>query len=126
MFAELQRITNNDGVLAAFTTDGITARAAIPQKRDTDLWSEEFESAARLLNLTRQIGGPAKLRVIFTETNRSLMLESEQQLVLGVLIVKGHPVGKSLRRTMRRTLKRLLVPSTLSSDGLPPIVHPPP
>ena len=123
MSTHLLRIRAAEGVLAAFKTDGVKTDASTPGP-DQDHWVEEFTSATRLLNLARQIGGPAKLRVIFSD--RSLMLENEQQLVLGFLIVKGHPVGKSLRRTMRRTLKRLLAPPQSFSDGLPPIVHPPP
>lgn len=119
MSAHLLRIRATEGVLAAFKTDGIRTDAAIPGP-NLEHWVEEFVAAARLLTMARQMGQPSELRVIFAD--RSLVLENERQVTLGVLVVKGHPVGKSLRRTMRRTLRRLLAPPEPSSDSLPPVI----
>jgi hypothetical protein len=101
MKSEVDKLTEAPGILAAAKTEDGTTQLKVSDGGDARRW-------VSLLDASRQVlGASGSDEVKITFDKYSVVVMRSGNLVLGVVVVKSHPVVKSLKRMLRRAFKRL-------------------
>lgn len=97
----LERVVRHDGIVAAmgWTTDD-RRQGAEPTWVGDERWKPLVKEAVRL----REIANEPAVRVLVGD--HACLLSGDDENVVAVVFVKGHPIVKSVARMTRRLLKR--------------------
>lgn len=101
MQTRLERVVRHDGIVAAmgWTTDD-RRRGADPIWVGEERWKPLVKEAVRL----REIANEPAVRVLVGE--HACLLSGDEDNVVAVVFLKGHPIVKSVARMTRRLLNK--------------------
>jgi hypothetical protein len=103
MKSEVIKLTEAPGILAASKTQNGTTELEVSSEMSArEHWAQV------LLETSRQVlGASGSDEIKITFDKYSVVVMQSGPLTLGVVVVKSHPVVKSLKRMLRRAFKRL-------------------
>lgn len=95
----IERVLRHDGIVAVL--DWFTEQARVHEHLWTgdDRWHPIVHEAVKL----RQISGESSVRVLVGE--HAVLVSGDEEHVVGVVFIKGHPVVKSVVRMVRQLLR---------------------
>lgn len=101
MLSRLERVQRHDGIVAAmgWTTEQ-RRQGAEPTWVGDDRWKQIAMEAVRL----RDIADEPAVRVLVGD--HACLVSGDDDLVVAVVFLKGHPIVKSVARMTRRLLKK--------------------
>lgn len=117
MQSRLERVVRHDGIVAAmgWTTDD-RRQGGEPIWVGDERWKPLVKEAVRL----REIANEPAVRVLVGD--HACLLSGDEDNVVAVVFVKGHPIVKSVARMTRRLLKK---PARKSTPVAEPVAEPP-
>lgn len=99
MKSEIQKITDTPGIVAILRSKSGSDEFSQPTVTDNKEWKQILGDAMRLLSLS----GEDEVKV--TLDKHTVVVQRSGDIVLGVVVVKSHPVVKSLKRMIRRAFR---------------------
>lgn len=100
MKTEVDKLTEVPGILAVSKTVGYTTEVKVSDG-DSRPWAPVLGGARKVLDAA----GVDELKVALDKY--SVIVMRSGRVTLGVVVIKSHPVVKSLKRMLRRAFKRI-------------------
>jgi hypothetical protein len=100
MKSEVDRIVDAPGILAACQIEGGDMVVRVPEGSPSR-WSPLLEAGRQVLEAS--MSDEVKIAL----ESQTVVLMRSGEVVLGVVVIKSHPVVKSLKRMLRRAFKRI-------------------
>lgn len=100
MKSEVQRLIEAPGIVAAAKTDGAQTQVLVSEG-DARRWQPLLAAASHVLDVSHTD------EVKIALEKYSVVAVRSGTVTLGVVVVKSHPVIKSLKRMIRRAFRRL-------------------
>ncbi len=116
MINRLERVQRHDGIVAAM------AWTADQRRQGNDpVWvgDERWKSLAVEAVRLRDVAGESAIRVLVGD--HACLVSGDDDQVVAVVFVKGHPIVKSVARMTRRLLKK----PARKAAAAPPVTEPP-
>ena len=113
--SKLERVHGHDGIVAVLGMDKAAIERGEPSWVGEDRWREVAMAAVQLLRLSKQ----PQIRVLVGDY--AVLVSGDEDDIVGVVFVKGHPVVKSVVRMLRQLLRH----ARNASAATPPPPRPP-
>lgn len=109
----IERVLRHDGIVAVLDWFTNPTRGHDPHWVGDDRWHPIVHEAVKL----RQISGESSVRVLVGE--HAVLVSGDENHVVGVVFIKGHPVVKSVVRMVRQLLRPVGSNTSASKTGAP-------
>ena len=119
MKSEVDRLIEAPGILAASKTQNGSTVVKADATTDVRRWQPLLATAEQILTVSRE--DEAKIAL----SNASVVVMRSGDITIGLVVVKSHPVVKSLKRMVRRAFKRLGSPTKAPAPRQPSITTTP-
>ena len=114
MKTEVDKLTETPGIIAAAKTEGGQTEVKTAEG-DARRWAPLLEAARQVL----QVADDDEVKIALDKYTVVVMRAGG--VVLGVVVVKSHPIVKSLKRMLRRAFKRMGATVAAPSQRTPSI-----
>jgi hypothetical protein len=124
MKSELQKIAQAPGIMAASQTTPDEGTRLEVSEGDGRRWAPVLAAALQVL----QSSGEGEIKIALEK--QTVVMQRSGDVVIGVVVVKSHPVVKSLKRMIRRAFKRVsdamssTAPAPGPGGGFPQVTRP--